>query len=60
MKKKRKREKLAKKTKKEKTLWITVVIHSNLGMGEQWFPPHHLDIVNICCFDIYRWSRKFR
>jgi len=35
MKKKRKREKLAKKTKKEKTLWITVVIHSNLGMGEQ-------------------------
>jgi hypothetical protein len=24
--------------KKEKTLWITVVIHSKLGVGEQWFP----------------------
>jgi len=27
-----------KKRKKKKTLWITVVIHSNLGVREQWFP----------------------
>jgi hypothetical protein len=26
------------KKKDEKTLWITVVIHSDLGVGEQWFP----------------------
>jgi hypothetical protein len=33
---KKKEEKLEKKMKKkEKTLWITVVIHSKLGVGEQ-------------------------
>jgi hypothetical protein len=31
---KKKREKLAKK-KGEESLWITVVIHSDLGVGEQ-------------------------
>jgi hypothetical protein len=36
---KKKRGKVGKKMKKkEKTLWITVVIHSKLGVGEQWFP----------------------
>jgi hypothetical protein len=39
---KKKREKLAKK-KKEKTLWITVVIHSDLGVGGTVIPPHHLE-----------------
>ena len=33
---KKKRGKVGKK--KEKALWITVVIHSKLGVGEQWFP----------------------
>jgi len=35
--KKKKREKLAKKKKGrgEESLWITVVIHSDLGVGEQ-------------------------
>jgi hypothetical protein len=31
-------EKKWKNAKKKKTLWITVVIHSNLGVREQWFP----------------------
>jgi hypothetical protein len=31
----KKREKLAKKKKRGKTLWITVVIHSVLCVGEQ-------------------------
>jgi hypothetical protein len=52
-KKKRKKEgKLEKKIKKykkekkrEKALWITVVIHNNLGGGNH-YSPHHLDIVN--------------
>ena len=34
LKKKKKKEK-RKKLAKKKTLWITVIIHSNLGMGEQ-------------------------
>jgi hypothetical protein len=35
-KKEKKREKLAKKKKeREESLWITVVIHSDLGVGEQ-------------------------
>jgi len=34
--KKKKREKLAKKKRRgEESLWITVVIHSDLGVGEQ-------------------------
>ena len=38
-KKEKKRGKVGKKIKKkEKILWITVVIHSKLGVGEQWFP----------------------
>jgi hypothetical protein len=53
-KKKRKKEgKLEKKIKKykkekkrEKALWITVVIHNDLGGGNH-YSPHHLDIVNI-------------
>jgi hypothetical protein len=24
--------------KKSNTLWITIVIHSAMGVGEQWFP----------------------
>ena len=36
---KRKKKKLAKKNEKE-SLWITFIIHSDLGMRcrEQWFP----------------------
>jgi len=34
-KKRKKKEKLAKKKKRGKTLWITVVIHNILGVGEQ-------------------------
>jgi len=35
-KKEKKREKLAKKKKEgEESLWITVVIHSDLGVGKQ-------------------------
>ena len=26
------------KKKKSKTLWITIVIHSAIYVGEQWFP----------------------
>jgi len=35
LKTKKKEEKLAKKKKKKESLWITVVIHSDLGVGEQ-------------------------
>jgi len=42
----KKNEKIPKK-KKEKTLWITVVIHSDLGVGGTVIPPHHLNIVII-------------
>jgi len=31
------------KKKKEKTLWITVVIHSDLGVGGTVIPSHHLE-----------------
>jgi hypothetical protein len=36
----KKRGKVGKKMKKkeEKTLWITIVIHSDLGVGEPLFP----------------------
>jgi hypothetical protein len=33
-----KKMKNAKKKKKRNALWITVVIHSDFGCGEQWFP----------------------
>ena len=49
-KKNKKREKLKKKEKKsgKESLWITVVIHSEMCVGEQWFPtPFRL------CFNIY-------
>jgi len=46
IKKQKKEGKLEKKMQKKKTLWITVIIHNNLDVGEQWFLPHHLDIVN--------------
>jgi len=47
-KKEKKREKLAKKKKEgEESLWITVVIHSDLGVGGTVIPSHHLDIVII-------------
>jgi hypothetical protein len=45
MEKKEKKSKVGKK--KEKTLWITVVIYSDLGVEKKWFSPHHLDIVII-------------
>jgi hypothetical protein len=38
-------KKKMKKKEEEKTLWITVVIHSDLDVGKQWF-VYHLDIVN--------------
>jgi Flp pilus assembly protein CpaB len=38
---------MPKKKEKEKTLWITVVIHSDLGVGGTVIPPHYLDIVII-------------
>ena len=34
-----------KKKNGKESLWITVVIHSEMCVGEQWFPPHHLDYV---------------
>jgi len=37
----KKKRKEKKKSRKE-SLWITVVIHSEMCVGEQWFPPHHL------------------
>jgi Flp pilus assembly protein CpaB len=40
-------KKCQKKKEKEKTLWITVVIHSDLGVGGTVIPPHYLDIVII-------------
>jgi hypothetical protein len=33
-----KKWKMQKKKKKRNALWITVVIHSDFGCGEQWFP----------------------
>jgi hypothetical protein len=29
---------LKRKKKESKTLWITIVIHSAMYVGEQWFP----------------------
>jgi Flp pilus assembly protein CpaB len=43
----KKNKKMPKKKEKEKTLWITVVIHSDLGVGGTVIPPHYLDIVII-------------
>jgi hypothetical protein len=31
-------EKKWKNKKGKKELWISIVIHSDLGVGEQWFP----------------------
>ena len=37
-KKTKKKEWKVNKKKGEESLWITVVIHSDLDVGEQWFP----------------------
>ena len=46
LKKKRKKKGKVIKKKGEESLWITVVIHGDLGVGEQWFPDT-IDIVII-------------
>ena len=47
LKKDKKKGKVKKKKSGKESLWITVVIHSEMCVGEQWFPPHHLDYVYI-------------